>query len=983
MGYECACGLTDTLLKQLRRSNSGRLNHSRRFIRSASGQPESLEARCLLTVATPLISIGDAQVVEGDTGNNRVTLEVKLNAVSEVPVTVTYTLESGSALIGVDIQRATGRLTIPAGSLRGQIVTYTIADTTDEPNETATVRLSSPQGALLSKAVGTITILDDDLPPTVNVANVTVTEGQSAKFTLTLSQVSGLPVTVRYRTVSRTATAATDFTPVFGRIVIPAGATSATIDVQTLQDTVDEPSETFSFLYNTSSVLPNRAALATILDDDPPALTIKDVSVREAEKGVLVQVLVTASSASPTPITATFATRNGTAVAGNDYRAASGLITLPAGSTRAFITLRILDDNLWEATAHFKVVLSNPVNATLARAVGIVHITDNDPMPFASIANAVTTEGDSGDVAVVSLSRVAGSPITISYATSAFTATAGVDFINESGTITIPAGQLTAGIRLRTIEDTRSEPDESFRILLSNSVGATLLNATGIITIKDDDTVKLPLFEPSDMVHLGAFQVPAGQWGSASFGYGGNAITFNRANNSLFMAADVNVGLHVSEVAIPNVLSDGASLIGMPVASVIQPFVNLGRLLTTDASGRAVSPVMNYENLNLGGLIVAGGGLTGGMYMGYTGAEPQFSRNSHFRTNRLSLSALTAADVQGLINIRRNVNAADARIRGGYMAEVPAMWRPYLNATHVTGAAGQNRIQFSSGGPALFGFNAVNPKGTSPAALLSYPSGRALQWSDSFAEGPRTIFNGTTKVDGVAFVPGTRSVIFLGSNGLSNIGYGDGSQFNDRARPYSGYHSQNGVYAYQIWAYDIDDFMAVRNGTKAPWDLRPTSVVNFDLPIVETAKYLGGVAFDAATNRLYVSQKLAGVDATPVIHVYQLGRQTAGTNTISAMNSKTAPVTGSPSTSGRLSGTTTAPAVSSPAFTPVVTSFSVSASASTTAISPATAKVPANAARRLSIASSSSADASFQALSSAQSIDMIFASLAVDLSVLE
>ena len=206
------------------------------------------------------------------------------------------------------------------------------------------------------------------------------------------------------------------------------------------------------------------------------------------------------------------------------------------------------------------------------------------------------------------------------------------------------------------------------------------------------------------------------------------------------------------------------------------------------------------------------------------------------------------------------------------MAAVPEQWRAWIGANFVTGAAAQNRIQYSSSGPALFGFDAANPQASSGAPLVNYPFGHALQWNQGPSTGPEPFFNGTTKIEGVAFVPGTRSVIFLGSNGLSTIGYGVGSRFNDRARPEQGFHSQNGNYQYQIWAYDIDDFMSVRNGTLAAWDVRPTSVVNFSLPTPEPSKYLGGTAFDAATGRLYVSQKLAGPGATPIIHVYQLGR---------------------------------------------------------------------------------------------------------------
>ncbi len=483
----------------------------------------------------------------------------------------------------------------------------------------------------------------------------------------------------------------------------------------------------------------------------------------------------------------------------------------------------------------------------------------------------------------VTLSNASSLPVTVQYHTTVVTAATGADFIGVSGVLTIPAGSLASTVTIRTSSDSVDEPNEAFRLVLSNPLNARLSKASGIVTIMDDDGVQLPLFQLSDMGYLGAFRVPRGVVGSSTFEYGGNSLAFNPARNSLFMASNLDAGLNIAEVRIPARLSVSGAIVGMPLAPVLQPFVNLGGLLTVDAGGRSTRPpLINYENLRIGGLLVAAGGLTGGMFMGYNGAEPENSTHSHFRTANLNLSALNSTTFTGLVDIRRNPVTGSGRVRGGYMAVVPEKWRAWIGANFVTGAAAQNRIQYSSSGPALFGFDAANPQASSSAALVNYPFGHALQWNEGPSTGPEPFFNGTTKIEGVTFVPGTRSVIFLGSNGLSTIGYGIGSRFNDRARPEQGFHSQNGNYQYQIWAYDIDDFMSVRNGTLAAWDVRPTSIVNFSLPTPEPSKYLGGTAFDAATGRLYVSQKLAGPGATPIIHVYQLGRPAPAPTTASS-----------------------------------------------------------------------------------------------------
>lgn len=607
-----------------------------------------------------------------------------------------------------------------------------------------------------------------------------------------------------------------------------------------------------------------------------PALTVSNTSVLEGNTSQQTgTVQVALNRPSSVPVTVAYATRNKSAIAGFDYQAQSGVLTIPAGQTTLPLSFRVLADTIDEPSESFEIVLSVPANAIISHGIGTVTIRDDDPLPVIQVADVKVTEGRAGAVSV-SLSNASSLPVTVSFQTTGATATAGTDFLSASGVLTIPAGSTAASVAVQTNGDVRDEPDEAFRLVFSNPGNARLGDVRCIVTIRDDDGTQLPLFQLSDMAYLGAFRVPQGVVGSSTFEYGGNSLAWNPDRNSLFTTSNFDNGLNIAEIRIPTQLNSTGSLAGMTVATVLQPFVNLGGLLTVDAGGRSTSPVFGYENLRIGGLLIAGGSLTGGMFMGYNGAEPENSTHSHFRAAGLNLSALNSSTLTGLVDIRRRSDIESGRVRGGYMAEVPRQWRPWIGASFVTGAAAQNRIQFSSSGPALFGFDALDPQASSGSPLVNYPFGHALQWKDAPSIIPQPIFNGTTSIVGVAFVPGTRSVIFLGSNGLSAIGYGVGSRFNDHARPYSGFHSQNGNYQYQIWAYDIDDFMSVRNGTLNAWDVRPTSVVNFNLPTPEPAKYLGGTAFDAATGRLYVSQKLAGPAATPIIHVYQLGRTATG-----------------------------------------------------------------------------------------------------------
>src|SRR5205085_11056942 len=98
-----------------------------------------------------------------------------------------------------------------------------VGDTTDEPNETFNVNLSSPTNATISDGTGVGTITDDDGAPSLSIDNVTVTEGNAgtttATFTVKLLPASGQAVSVNYATAAGTATTAdNDYTSKSGTL---------------------------------------------------------------------------------------------------------------------------------------------------------------------------------------------------------------------------------------------------------------------------------------------------------------------------------------------------------------------------------------------------------------------------------------------------------------------------------------------------------------------------------------------------------------------------------------------------------------------------------------------------------------------------------------------------------------------------------------------------------------------------------------------
>jgi Ca2+-binding RTX toxin-like protein len=108
-----------------------------------------------------------------------------------------------------------------------------------------------------------------------------------------------------------------------------------------------------------------------------------------------------------------------------------------------------------------------------------------------SILSALTvSEGDSGTtnaLLTVNLSSRSASAITVDFATQSGTAQAGSDFVATSGTLTFAPGVTSQTIVVPIVGDTVVEGTESFQIVLSNPVNATLSQTTSTVTILDND----------------------------------------------------------------------------------------------------------------------------------------------------------------------------------------------------------------------------------------------------------------------------------------------------------------------------------------------------------------------------------------------------------------------------------------------------------------------------------------------------------------
>jgi len=120
----------------------------------------------------------------------------------------------------------------------------------------------------------------------------------------------------------------------------------------------------------------------------------------------------------------------------------------------------------------------------------VVTITNDDALPQLTINNITLVEGNTGTanaVLTVSLSAASALPVSVNWATANGTASAPSDYLANSGTLTLATGQTTGTITVVVNGDTLNEADETFFVNLSNAANATISDAQGVVTIRNDD----------------------------------------------------------------------------------------------------------------------------------------------------------------------------------------------------------------------------------------------------------------------------------------------------------------------------------------------------------------------------------------------------------------------------------------------------------------------------------------------------------------
>ena len=360
----------------------------------------------------------------------------------------------------------------------------------------------------------------------LSVADAQASESNDATldFVVTLDPAATAAGTVDYATADGTATAGADYTATSGTLTFRTGDTEKTISVPIIDDSVEDDGETLTLTLSNASgaTLADSVATGTIRNSEvtePDPLTASfpaSAYASKSHKGPTdrPQVVVAFNSA-----VAVF-TKDTPSVSVTNASVASVQAHTEDGLENAYIFF-LTPNGDGDVTFTFEadsacasggVCTSAGIPLTdVPTALTIPGPEETTQTSQLSVADAAASEEDDSTIDfVVTLSPASDETVSVNYATSDGTATAGDDYTAKNGSLTFNAGETSKTIQVSIIDDTVDDDNETLTVTLSNASGAEISDgqATGAIT--DGDTETSPL--------TAAFQdLPDSHDGSATF----------------------------------------------------------------------------------------------------------------------------------------------------------------------------------------------------------------------------------------------------------------------------------------------------------------------------------------------------------------------------------------------------------------------------------------------------------------------------------
>ncbi len=339
-------------------------------------------------------------------------------------------------------------------------------------------------------------------------------EGDNAVFEIRRTGLATGALTVRFTIDDQSGVlSAADATRT--SVTMAAGANTVLVSLLAPQDEDDEPYSTvlLTIQSHTSYTFGTPSSAAVVVRDDdglpppvvaPPAAIISNAPAVPEGRSLVFSVSLSIPVLQDTEIEYAV---SGAGVDAADFStpltpALTGTITIPANRAAATLELALRDDAVAERDKTIQVRLTRVLsgNVTLQRQAATGVIRDNDQMPASTpvpgesptlaIANADPVDEGGTLTFDISLNEQSRANIEVGYRITGIGIEAGDFFLDSlTDSFSIGAGQTSATLTLRTVDDAELEDNETVEILLTRVVSGsvTLQAAAALGVIRDND----------------------------------------------------------------------------------------------------------------------------------------------------------------------------------------------------------------------------------------------------------------------------------------------------------------------------------------------------------------------------------------------------------------------------------------------------------------------------------------------------------------
>ena len=462
----------------------------------------------LLNPSTATLTINDVDQAPGsllfsapayvasESATNAVITVLRTNGVTGV-VSVNISTIPGTATPGSRYIGTNGVLTFADNQTVRTFSIALIDDSIVQGDQSLTINLSVPTGgaSLTGPTNVPLTILDNDVAVNFTAPAYVVNE-TAGIVNLGVQRLNGSngTLTVNFQTFNGTAIAGTNYTADSRVLTFNPGETLKTVGIAVQRDPRVTGNLSFSAALSNASpgvqlVAPNPATV--IIVDNDPGISFTNANYSILENGTNLVVTVVRANANSGDVSVNFTTANQTAVAGQDYTAASGVLTFLNGETEKTITVPILDNLFVQGDRTFLINLFNPTGGAQLTDPSSVTATivDNDAgLRFSTDLYQIAENGVSATITVLR-TNYTNSIVSVGYTTQDGTGVAGTNYTAASGTLVFSNGVTSKTFTVGITDDSLLTGDHTVLLKLQSPAGnAAIINpSAAILNISDDD----------------------------------------------------------------------------------------------------------------------------------------------------------------------------------------------------------------------------------------------------------------------------------------------------------------------------------------------------------------------------------------------------------------------------------------------------------------------------------------------------------------